>query len=203
MTPEQLAMARSLYTVTMVPGIPTKRFARQMRELAEHKPEANLSKKQDSYLRMACVRFRRQLPAEVVTLARAGLTAEERSLVLVQPIPKENAWRSEPYRRLVASFACEHCSLQGFSQFAHGDFTKGMGIKTDDRTGYAACCDRPHRVGCHTLIGSSGRFSRDQRRVLERRYANQTIARVCRMGLWAQFRVALPPWYHEGWGILR
>lgn len=109
--------------------------------------------------------------------------------------PKENAWRSRPYRMLVASFACEHCAYAGGQQAAHADLGKGGGIKADDRTCWSGCAPRPGRIGCHALLGSTGYFTRDQRRALELRYACRTIVNLQRLGLWGQFNVALPPWF--------
>ena len=88
--------------------------------------------------------------------------------------PKENPLRSEKYRRLVSSLPCAHCGRPGPSQAAHADMGKGMGIKTSDLTCYPLCADSPGRRGCHALIGSDAMFSRDQRRRLERRYAEDT-----------------------------
>jgi hypothetical protein len=109
------------------------------------------------------------------------------------PIPKEKPWRSEPYRRLIASLPCAHCGRHGSSQAAHADLGKGAGIKSDDRTCYPACADSVMRQGCHALIGSAGMFTREQRRTLERRHACKTIAQVLKLGQWPD--VALPAWY--------
>ena len=89
-------------------------------------------------------------------------------------VPKENVLRDEDYRRLVANLPCAHCGRAGPSQAAHADQGKGMGIKTGDDTCYPLCADSPGRRGCHSLIGSDAMFTRDQRRTLETRYAEQT-----------------------------
>lgn len=70
MTEDQRRMALALNRCTFCPGIGTKRFARDMAHLAEHDAERAISEKQDAYLRSAVVRFRRQIPADVVDLAR-------------------------------------------------------------------------------------------------------------------------------------
>jgi len=90
------------------------------------------------------------------------------------PAPKENPVRDEGYRRLVAALPCAHCGRAGPSQAAHADQGKGMAIKSSDLTCYPACADAPGRRGCHSLIGSDGAFTRDQRRHLEECYAEQT-----------------------------
>lgn len=77
MTPAQISMATALARVSMPAGVGTKRFARDMADLATQKPEQPLSPRQAQYLAEACVRYRRQLPDEVVALARAALLPEE------------------------------------------------------------------------------------------------------------------------------
>ncbi|WP_347656440.1 LysR family transcriptional regulator, partial [Comamonas thiooxydans] len=37
----------------------------------------------------------------------------------------------------------------GYSQHAHLNYGKGLGLKTDDRTGFPLCCSRPGIEGCH------------------------------------------------------
>ena len=96
-------------------------------------------------------------------------------------LPKERPYRSEAYRRLVAALPCAHCKRPGPSQCAHGDEGKGMAIKASDLTCFPLCADTPGRQGCHSLIGASGKFTRDQRRALETTYAaatRQTLGRT-------------------------
>lgn len=100
------------------------------------------------------------------------------------PIPKPTGLRNEGYVRLVASFECIHCGRQGRSQAAHADQGKGMGTKASDSTAYPACADEPGRIGCHTLIGSTGAYTREQRRNLEQLYADRTRQRVIAAGRW-------------------
>ncbi len=64
---------------------------------------------------------------------------------------KSNPARSEKYRRLVASLPCSYCGIEGFSQCAHGP-TLGRGIKGDDFMTFPLCCDRPGKLGCHTMF---------------------------------------------------
>lgn len=99
-------------------------------------------------------------------------------------VPKSEPIRHEGYRRLVASLPCAHCFVSGFTQVAHGDETKGMGIKSDDRTCYPACGPRPGIPGCHWLLGTSGTFPREERRAMEREYAKRTRALLTREGRW-------------------
>lgn len=92
----------------------------------------------------------------------------------VTSYPKASPVRDEAYRRRVAALPCAHCGKHGPSQCAHGDEGKGMGIKACDLTCWPACADSPGRRGCHSLIGASGMFSREQRRTLETQYAAAT-----------------------------
>jgi hypothetical protein len=104
--------------------------------------------------------------------------------VAFQPRPKLETWRSEAYRRLVASLPCAHCGLVGYSNACHADEGKGMGMKSDDRTCWPGCVDRPGRSGCHSLIGARGMFTREQRRVIEAKHAAATRERIKADGLW-------------------
>ena len=91
------------------------------------------------------------------------------------PIKKAAPVRDEAYRRAVAALPCAHCGRPGPSQCAHSDSGgKGMGIKSSDKSCFPACADVPGRRGCHAVIGSSGLFTREQRRALETKYAEQT-----------------------------
>jgi hypothetical protein len=69
MTESERKMALALNRCTFVPGIGTKRFARDMANLATHRPDFILSAKQREYLRTAVIRFAKQIDAEVVALA--------------------------------------------------------------------------------------------------------------------------------------
>jgi hypothetical protein len=59
-----------------------------------------------------------------------------------------------------------------------------MAMKADDRTCWPACADGPMRKGCHSMVGASGIFTKDQRRVLEAKHAATTRQTIKRMGLW-------------------
>lgn len=98
----------------------------------------------------------------------------------MNPQPKSKYLRSESYRRWTAAQPCAHCRVQGYSQAAHSDDNgaggKGLGLKACDSTIYPAC--GPHPVGgglltpgCHWTIGSSGHFTKRERRELEAKYA--------------------------------
>ena len=71
MTEDEKAMALAIEppNVSYVPGIPTKRFARDI--AAEARSEnPHITTGQASYLRAVVVRFRRQIPPYIVALAR-------------------------------------------------------------------------------------------------------------------------------------
>lgn len=95
-------------------------------------------------------------------------------------VPKEVVVESEPYRRLVAQLPCMWCGISGYSQHAHLNYGKGLGMKTCDLTGFPLCCSRPGIEGCHVAYDNyrllesggreahreygleAGRFTRDQ-----------------------------------------
>ena len=73
MTESERRMAKSLAVCRFIPGIPTKRFARDMAERARleengAEPKA-LTEKQAKYLREAVWKFRRQIPGFIVSEA--------------------------------------------------------------------------------------------------------------------------------------
>lgn len=76
MTENEKTLARALERCTFFPGIGTKRFARDM-ALAAAQPEPGpLTPAQRRYLLTAVVRYRRQIPADIVKLAEAELQAD-------------------------------------------------------------------------------------------------------------------------------
>ena len=100
------------------------------------------------------------------------------------PVPKLNYARDEAYRRLVAALPCAHCGKSAPSQVAHADSAgKGMALKPSDYDVMPLCAPTPGRPGCHWLIGTSGMFTKGQRRALEAGYVlktRQTLSRVDR-----------------------
>ncbi len=118
----------------------------------------------------------RQWEGEAPVIERRACRMSEATSRLSVSAPKTNPVRDESYRRLVASLACAHCGRAGPSQCAHNDEGKGMSIKASDLETYPLCADGPGRRGCHTVIGASGLFTREQRRALETRYVAQTKA---------------------------
>lgn len=107
--------------------------------------------------------------------------------------PKTTAIRSEPYRRLVASFPCKACGIQGYSQAAHVP-PDGKGVKQDDREIFALCCTRVCITGCHTDFDQYRMFPRDQAMTVARAWAADTRRQVIAMGEWPK---NLPKWTEE------
>jgi hypothetical protein len=96
----------------------------------------------------------------------------------IKPCPKAILLRDENYRRAVAILPCFNCGIEDYSQAAHADEGKGLGIKSSDETCYPLCADRPGVVGCHTLIGASGTYSREARREFEKQAAVWTRVKL-------------------------
>lgn len=106
---------------------------------------------------------------------------------------KDNALRSEPYRRLVASMRCAWCGVSGFSQYAHENMGKGLGLKVDDRRGFPLCGTRPGVEGCHVAFDQYRLLpgGRDAHRAAGARWAAQAREQVRTQGLWPP---RLPLW---------
>jgi hypothetical protein len=101
-----------------------------------------------------------------------------------RPSPKSPVLVHEQYRQLVRRLPCARCGYVGATQFCHADQGKGMGIKTDDRLGWAGCGPHEGVMGCHYLVGSSGHYPRERRRLLEVIYARWTRAQIQMSGDW-------------------
>lgn len=76
MTENEKTLARALERCTFFPGIGTKRFARDMAFAAAQPEPPTLTPAQRRYLLTAAVRYRRQIPADIVKLAEAELQAD-------------------------------------------------------------------------------------------------------------------------------
>jgi len=98
--------------------------------------------------------------------------------------PKNPPKRSEPYRRWVATLPCAHCRIENHSNACHADEGKGAWIKAGDETCWPGCVDRPGVVGCHTLLGATGKLGKVERRRLERIYAAETRTLARETGHW-------------------
>jgi hypothetical protein len=113
-------------------------------------------------------------PLQPVRGARkATMAPKQREIV---PVLKENALESEAYRRLICTLPCMRCGIFGFTQACHADESKGMGLKTDDRTCWPGCGPHDGKPGCHHYVGTTGALGKLRRRELEREYAEKAIA---------------------------
>lgn len=106
------------------------------------------------------------------------------STALQHQAPKAKPMRSEAYRRAVASLPCVICGVPGYSQAAHANTGKGMGLKACDLTCFPACCPRPGIQGCHAALDQGALFTKAARRELEPVWAADAQRRIHTMGLW-------------------
>ena len=75
------------------------------------------------------------------------------------PGQKVKPWRSEKYRRFVASLPCAFCGRIGRSQAAHSNSAKhgkGMALKADDRYIMPLCATSVGIFGCHAMHDQGG-----------------------------------------------
>lgn len=108
------------------------------------------------------------------------------------PVPKLEPVRSEAYRRLVAARPCIACGIEGFSQHAHGNFGKGMSLKTCDLFSFPLCCARPGVVGCHAEHDQGG-MPREERRRREHEWARATLQAILSSGQYPR-GLPVPEW---------
>ena len=99
-------------------------------------------------------------------------------------IEKSAPVRSEAYRRAVASLPCAICGMPGYSQAAHANTGKGMGMKACDMTCFPACGPRVGSHGCHAALDQGALFSKAVRRELEPVWAADTRRKLLALGLW-------------------
>lgn len=98
--------------------------------------------------------------------------------------PKTLAFRSEPYRRLVAALPCIHCGRPGPSQAAHPSTGRGGAMKTDDRLCFPLCAPRLGEPGCHARFDQGALFTKAERRAQEIEWSRETIALLQSLGRW-------------------
>lgn len=131
-----------------------------------------------SSMRKPWVRPERRLPdvPAVPPVPRAVMVSAN-DAPLVQ-VPKDAPLRSEPYRRYVASCACFACGVQGFSQTAHANSGKGLGIKTCDSRTFPLCGPHFGLIGCHQMHDLCLDVSLEDRRANEARYVERMRAQA-------------------------
>jgi hypothetical protein len=102
--------------------------------------------------------------------------------------PKAKPWRSEAYRRAVASLPCICCGIAGYSQAAHLP-PEAKGMKQSDLLTFPLCCTRVGIPGCHQDYDQYRLFPREAAMTVGREWAADTQRRIHAMGIWPK---ALP-----------
>ncbi len=83
---------------------------------------------------------------------------------------KTPTFRSESYRRFVSQQPCFACGIEGYSQAAHANVGKGLGMKVSDLNTFPLCGPRWGLMGCHYQHDNLIDMTRDMRREAEARY---------------------------------
>lgn len=129
--------------------------------------------------------------SEPPKLLRRGVYAPVADQPVVTVV-KDEAVRSEPYRRLVASLPCANCGRVGRSQHAHTNAGKAKGMKNDDRDAMPLCADDYGILGCHSRFDRYALFlDREEHRRKGAEWAEQTRSRIEALGLWP---ASVPRW---------
>lgn len=101
-------------------------------------------------------------------------------------VVKECASQHSGYMAAVRDLGyCMRCRIACRPQFCHRDMGKGMALKTDCREGWPGCPE------CHHLVGTSGYFTKEERRALELVLGRRTRDAVRAAGTWPP---PLPAW---------
>lgn len=94
------------------------------------------------------------------------------------PVQKDTPFRSEAWRRAVASLPCRNCGRAGETQCAHvNHISKGMGTKAHD------CLSFPLCVACHREFDQGRSYTKEQRRQAAERWIIETIMELATRGL--------------------
>lgn len=89
---------------------------------------------------------------------------------------KRDTFRSEAWRRAVASLPCAWCMRDGPSQAAHRNQSKGMGLKAPDCWTFPLCPE------CHREFDQGRSLTREQRRELADQWVIETVRRLAEDG---------------------
>lgn len=103
-------------------------------------------------------------------------------------LPKEEIYRSEPYRRAVAALPCINCHIEGYSQAAHPPPT-AKGRKECDRLIFPLCCPHPGAggelvPGCHADFDQYRLVPASDVRTLAASWGAQTRKEIRDEGKW-------------------
>ena len=90
---------------------------------------------------------------------------------------KQPTFRSESWRKAVASLPCVLCYREGMTQAAHRNQGKGIGLKVSDAWTAALCAD------CHREIDQGPKMTRLERRALMDAAILLTIDQLASKGL--------------------
>lgn len=91
---------------------------------------------------------------------------------------KQKPFRSEAWRRAVASLPCACCFREGMTQAAHPNHrNKGMGTKSDD------CYCVPLCVECHRDFDQGSKWSKQEKREMMDAWIIETIRTLAVEGL--------------------
>ena len=128
----------------------------------------------------------RSYPTAIPESQRRNAVFARMDVPAAPPIEKDDALRSEPYRRLVAAMPCAYCRREKHSQHAHTNGAqKGKGIKNDDRDAMPLCADDYGLPGCHTRFDNYTLFAnREEHRRMGAQWAAETRAQIEASGQW-------------------
>ena len=105
------------------------------------------------------------------------------------PIQKQEPQQHAGYMNAVRDLGyCMRCKRSCRPQFCHRDMGKGVGMKTDCREGLPGCEE------CHWLVGTSGYFTKAERRAVELDLGRRTRQVILAAGAWP---ARLPKWEKE------
>ena len=99
----------------------------------------------------------------------------------------EKKWRSDKYRRLVASMPCINCNIAGRSQAAHMNLAclgKGMATKVSDAFMFPLCAPTVGAHGCHGLLDQGGIYDKSTSEALQWKWLQDFRTRMQRRRLW-------------------
>ena len=93
---------------------------------------------------------------------------------------RQGVYRSEKYRRLVASLPCANCGAVGKSQAAHSNLLrhgKGKGIKATDAATFPLCHDK-----CHPWFDQGRELTKQERQSLTMDWIADTHIKLLELG---------------------
>lgn len=118
-----------------------------------------------------CERERSPRPPIVPVVGQRGVIRQVSQEVVA--CPKEIILRSRPYRLYVAAQECFGCRLVGWSQCAHQNEGKGLGMKTCDSKTFPLCAPHHGLVGCHQQYDLTIDMGRQDARLMAALYVKK------------------------------